>query len=172
MLLKNIHPSRTNKYVIPVRLHKSARLNNFKPNGLICYYFFPSVFLSFSLFHSRLNFMTVSTLQKKVPANKNYRTNFSGKNLLQRKYCMLYQEIVSVQSQLVSFFSEKYWRILSIVWKYVFLLHVLNKTTILSVLGTGLFLKSQKLIPSKKNQSVLIAKISSHKKQKTANPQK
>ena len=25
------------------------------------------------------------------------------------------------------FFSEKYWRTLSIVWKYVFLLHVLNK---------------------------------------------
>ena len=57
MLLKKIHRSRTNKYVIPVRLHKSARLNNFKPSGLICYYFFPSVFLSFSLFHSRLNFI-------------------------------------------------------------------------------------------------------------------
>ena len=40
------------------------------------------------------------------------------------------------------------------------------------MLGTGYFLKSQKLIPSKKNQSVLIAKISSHKTQKTANPQK
>ena len=34
------------------------------------------------------------------------------------------------------------------------------------MLGTGYFLKSQKLIPSKKNQSVLIAKISSHKTQK------
>ena len=40
------------------------------------------------------------------------------------------------------------------------------------MLGTGYFLKSQKLIPSKKKQSVLIAKISSHKTQKTANPQK
>ena len=40
------------------------------------------------------------------------------------------------------------------------------------MLGTGYFLKSQKLIPSKKNQSVLIAKISSHKTQKIANPQK
>ena len=37
------------------------------------------------------------------------------------------------------------------------------KTKILSMLGTGYFLKSQKLIPSKKNQSVLIAKISSRK---------
>ena len=40
------------------------------------------------------------------------------------------------------------------------------------MLGTGYFLKSQKLIPSKKNQSVLIAKISSCKTQKIANPQK
>ena len=37
------------------------------------------------------------------------------------------------------------------------------KTTVLSMLDTGYFLKSQKLIPSKKKQSVLIAKISSHK---------
>ena len=35
------------------------------------------------------------------------------------------------------------------------------------MLGTGYFLKSQKLILSKKNQSVLIAKISSRKTQKT-----
>ena len=40
------------------------------------------------------------------------------------------------------------------------------------MLGTGYFLKSQKSIPSKKNQSVLIAKISSRKTQKIANPQK
>ena len=40
------------------------------------------------------------------------------------------------------------------------------------MLGTEHFLKSQKLIPSKKNQSVLIAKISSRKTQKIANPQK
>ena len=40
------------------------------------------------------------------------------------------------------------------------------------MLGTGYFLKSQKLIPSKKNQSVLIAKIGPRKKQKIANPQK
>ena len=40
------------------------------------------------------------------------------------------------------------------------------------MLGTGYFLKSQKLIPSKKNQSVLIAKISSRKTKKIANPQK
>ena len=40
------------------------------------------------------------------------------------------------------------------------------------MLGTGYFLKSLKLIPSKKNQSVMIAKISSRKTQKIANPQK
>ena len=36
----------------------------------------------------------------------------------------------------------------------------------------GTFWKPQKLIPGKKNQFVLIAKISSHKTQKIANPQK
>ena len=40
------------------------------------------------------------------------------------------------------------------------------------MLGSGYFLKSQELIPSKKNQSVLIAKISSRKTHKIANPQK
>ena len=40
------------------------------------------------------------------------------------------------------------------------------------MLGTGYFLKSQKLIPSKKSQSVLIEKSSSRKTQKIANPQK
>ena len=62
-------------------------------------------------------------------------------------------------------FSNLNWRTLSIVWKYVFLLHA---TKILSMLGTGYFLnrKSQKLIPSKRNQSFLIAKICSRKTQK------
>ena len=36
----------------------------------------------------------------------------------------------------------------------------------------GTFRKSQKFIPSKKNQSDLITEISSHKTQKIANPQK
>ena len=36
----------------------------------------------------------------------------------------------------------------------------------------GTLRKSQKFIPSKKNQSDLIAEISSHKTQKIANPQK
>ena len=38
------------------------------------------------------------------------------------------------------------------------------------MLGIGIFWKSQKLILSKKNQSVLIAKNSSRKTQKIANP--
>ena len=40
------------------------------------------------------------------------------------------------------------------------------------MLGAGSFLKIAQLIPSKKNQSVLIAKISSRKAQKIANSQK
>ena len=41
------------------------------------------------------------------------------------------------------------------------------------MLGTGYSMKSQKLIPSKKNQYALIANwISSRKTQKIANPQK
>ena len=40
------------------------------------------------------------------------------------------------------------------------------------MVGTWYFLESQKLIPSKKSQSVLIAKISRRKTQKIANPQK
>ena len=40
------------------------------------------------------------------------------------------------------------------------------------MLGTGTFWKMQKIIPRKKNQSVLIAKISSRKTQKIADPQK
>ena len=70
-------------------------------------------------------------------------------------------KIVSVRSQLVSFFQKNTDANLLLI-----------KTTILSMLGTGYFLKSPKLIPSKKHQSVLIAKISSLKTQKTANPQK
>ena len=40
------------------------------------------------------------------------------------------------------------------------------------MLGIGIFWKSQKLIPSRKNQSVVVAKISSRKTQKIAKPQK
>ena len=69
----------------------------------------------------------------------------------------------------------KYWFYIgyahrSIVWKYVFA-HVLSKNENLSImLGTGYFQwwKSQKLIPSKKNQSVLIEKITSRKTQKNS----
>ena len=85
---------------------------------------------------------------------------------------MQYQEIVSVQSQLVSFFRKNTDAHLVLFENMYFYCTYSIKTTILSVLGTGYFMKSQKLIPSKKNQSVLIAKISSHKTQKTANPQK
>ena len=54
---------------------------------------------------------------------------------------------------------------------YVFSLHVLNKNDNVINDLSGTSWKMQKLIPSKKNQSVLIAKISSRKIQKLANPQ-
>ena len=51
---------------------------------------------------------------------------------------------------------------------YVFLFHVLNKNENVIINNlSGTFWKSQKLIPSKKNQSVLIAKIRSRKTQKS-----
>ena len=55
-------------------------------------------------------------------------------------------------------YTTKYW---FIVWKYVFLLHVLNKNENIINAGywvLGTFWKSQKLIFSKEDQSVLIAK--------------
>ena len=58
-------------------------------------------------------------------------------------------------------YTTKYW---FIVWKYVFLLHLLNKTQKYYeswVLGT--FLKISKINSQQENQSVLIAKISSCK---------
>ena len=54
----------------------------------------------------------------------------------------------------------------------MFVLHFSIKTKILSMLGIGYFWKSQKLIPSKKHQSFLIAKICSCKTQNIADLQK
>ena len=155
VLLKKIHRSRTNKYVIPVRLHKSARLNNFKPSGLICYYFFPSVFLSFSLFHSRLNFIDriswLSVLCKNkfpqikitaqiFPAKTYSRGNTVCFNLNSlHKNTVPRNRVCSITTGL--FFSEKYWHTLSIVWKYVFLLHVLNKND--NIISAGYWVLSE-----------------------------
>ena len=50
-----------------------------------------------------------SDLQKQIPENKNYCKQFSHKNCLQGKY----QEMVSVQLQLVSFIQKQN----SIQWK-------------------------------------------------------
>ena len=58
----------------------------------------------------------------------------------------------------------------SIVWKYVFLLHILHKNKNIINAQSGTFWKSQKLIPGKrKRKSVLfVTKISPHKtKQKS-----
>ena len=186
VLLKKIHRSRTNKYVIPVRLHKSARLNNFKPSGLICYYFFPSVFLSFSLFHSRLNFIDriswLSVLCKNkfpqikitaqiFPAKTYSRGNTVCSNLNSlHKNTVPRNRVCSITTGL--FFWETNTDAHLVLFENMYFYCTYSiKTKILSMLGTGYFLKSQKLIPGKKNQSVLIAKISSRKTQKIANPQ-
>ena len=133
LLKKFIAPEQIN--VIPVRLHKSARLNNFKPSGLICYYFFPSVFLSFSLFHSRLNFIDriswLSVLCKNTfpqikitaqifPAKTYSRGNTVCSNLNSlHKNTVPRNRVYSITTGL--FFSEKYWRTLSTLTKpYVF----------------------------------------------------
>ena len=105
-----------------------------------------------------------------LPAKTYSRGNTVCSNLNYTR--IQYQEIVSVQSQLVSFFQKNTDAHLVLFENMYFYCTYSIKTTILSMLGTGYFLKSQKLIPSKKNQSVLIAKICSHKTQKTANPQK
>ena len=160
MLLKKIHPSRTNKYVIPVRLHKSARLNNFKPSGLICYYFFPSVFLSFSLFHSRLNFIDriswLSVLCKnkfpqiKITAKIYSRGNtvFSNLNSL-HKNTVPRNRVCSITIGL--FFSETNTDAHLVLFENMYFYRTYSiKTTIFSMLGTAYFLKSQTLIPSKK----------------------
>ena len=71
---------------------------------------------------------------------------FSNLNSL-HKNTGLTNHVCSITTCLFHSETTKYW---FIAWKYV-----------LSIART--FWKSQKLIPSKKNQSVLIAKISSHK---------
>ena len=136
---------------------------------MICYCFFPSVFLSFSLFHSRLNFIDRISWQyhrKNISRN----TVFSNLNAL-HKNTVPRNRVCSITTGL--FFWETNTDAHLVLFENMYFYCTYSiKTKILSMLGTGYFLKSQKLIPSKKNQSVLIAKISSRKTQKIANPQK
>ena len=136
---------------------------------MICYCFFPSVFLSFSLFHSRLNFIDRISWQyhrKNISRN----TVFSNLNAL-HKNTVPRNRVCSITTGL--FFSETNTDAHLVLFENMYFYCTYSiKTKILSMQGTGYFLKSQKLIPSKKNQSVLIAKISSRKTQKIANPQK
>ena len=80
----------------------------------------------------------------------------------------LTNHVCSITTCLFHSETTKYW---FIAWKYVFLLQVLNKDkdNYNQCWVWGIFWKSQKLISSKKNQSVLMAKISSHKTQRIAN---
>ena len=76
-----------------------------------------------------------------------------------------------VQSQLVSFIQKQ--RDTGLLLENMFFYWTpLNKNENNTMLGAGYFLKIAKLIPRQKNQSVLIAKISSRKTPKIANPQK
>ena len=85
---------------------------------------------------------------------------------------MQYQEIVSVQSQLVSFIQKQ--QITGLLFENMYFYCAYSiKTEILSMLPVlGTFWKSQKLIPSEKNQSFLITKISSRTTQKITNLRK
>ena len=55
---------------------------------------------------------------------------------------------------------------------YFYCMYLTKTKMCRSMLGTGYFLKIAKIVRSKKNPSVLIAKISFRKAQKIANPQK
>ena len=112
--------------------------------------------------------------QTKITANIFPAKIYSRVNILKLKFAT--QKYSTKKSCLfnhnlsLSFRNSKYW---FIAWKYVFVLHVLNKKeNIINLTSTAYFLKSPKLIPSKKNQSVPIAKISFRKTQKIDNPQK
>ena len=93
-----------------------------------------------------------------------------------------FQEIVSVQSQLVSFIQKqngiekRQWNIGFFFFENMYFCCTFSLKMkiqkILSTLSTGYFLKIAKIIPSKKNHSVQIAKIISRKTQEIANPHK
>ena len=139
-------------------------------------YFFPFVFLSFSLFHSLLNFIDriswLSVLCKNkfpqikitaqiFPAKTYSRGNTVCSNLNSlHKNTVPRNRVCSITTGL--FFSETNTDAHLVLFENMYFYCTYStKTKILSMMGTGYFLKSQKLIPSKKNQSVLIAKISS-----------
>ena len=169
------------KFIAPEQINMSfpfaytiVRLKNFKPSGLICYYFFPSVFLSFSLFHSLLNFIDriswPSVLCKnkfpqiKITAQIFPAKTYSRGNTVCSNLNSLHKNTVArnrVCSITTGLFSQKNTDAHLVLFENMYFYCTYSiKTTILSMLGTGYFriLKSQKLIPSKKNQSVLIAK--------------
>ena len=139
-----------------------------------------SIFLSFSVFHSRLNFIDgISRLlvfcknkfpQIKIPPKIYSRGNTVSLNSL-HKNTLSRNRVCSLTTGL--FFSETNTDAHLVLFETMYFYRTYSiKTTILSMLGTKYFLKLQKLIPSKKNQSVLIAKIGPRKTQKIANPQK
>ena len=101
-------------------------------------------------------------LQIKITANIFPAKIFSRVNILYLKFATQKyntKKLCLVNDNLSK--TMKYWFLVS---KCVFLLHVLSKNE--NIINAGYFLKIAKLIPSKKNQSVLIEKISSRKTQK------
>ena len=66
-----------------------------------------------------------------------------------------------------------YWCYVGYAYRSIFfLLHVLNKNNDIINAEYWVLSENRKLISSKENQFFLIAKITSHKTQKIANPQK
>ena len=85
--------------------------------------------------------------QKYVPVNKNYHKHFSRKNLLQSKYSLTWIRYTKTQKSCLFNHNlsktTKYW---FIVWKsvYFYCTYSIN-AKILSMLGTGYFLKMAKI---------------------------
>ena len=135
--------------------------------------FFPSVFLSFSIFYSRLNFidrisrLSVLALKRStfnlklflmhlVKSNKAYAVTLWHEIL----WVLIFAIFSAIRKNkfpqikiTAKFFPRKFtpevntvfsnwdWRTLSIVWKYVFLLHVLNKNE--NIINAGYWVLSE-----------------------------
>ena len=119
--------------------------------------FFPSFFMSFSLFHSRLNFINriswLSVLYKNTfPQIKITAKLFSSKIYSRGNTVFTTEEYSTKKSCLFHyswslFFRNKYWRTLSTVWKSVFLLHLLNKNENIMNAGNWVLSEIAKINP-------------------------
>ena len=110
------------------------------------------------------NWITGTGTSNTVGHNIFAGSKFATKKYSTKKLCLFYYNLVSKWL--------KWWeKLLSLVLHRVSMPKYCLKKILCNYLS-GSFWKSQKLISSKKNQSVLIAKITSHKIHKIANLQK